>query len=44
MPKSGPGMLDVESQEIAVIPRGVRVTVALPDGRARGYVCENFGA
>ncbi|VXB09608.1 Homogentisate 1,2-dioxygenase [Burkholderia sp. 8Y] len=38
------GVLDVEPQEIAVIPRGVRFTVALPDGRARGYVCENFGA
>lgn len=38
------GVLDVEPQEIAVIPRGVRFRVALPDGNARGYVCENFGA
>ncbi|MFN3311697.1 MAG: homogentisate 1,2-dioxygenase, partial [Thermomonas sp.] len=38
------GVLDVEPQEIAVIPRGVRFRVALPDGTARGYVCENFGA
>lgn len=38
------GVLDVEPQEIAVIPRGVRFRVALPDGSARGYVCENFGA
>lgn len=38
------GRLDVEPFEIAVIPRGVRFAVALPDGRARGYVCENFGA
>ena len=30
--------------EIAVIPRGVRFRVELPDGVARGYVCENFGA
>ena len=37
-------VLDVEPQEIAVIPRGVRFRVALPDGAARGYVCENFGA
>ncbi|WP_420958912.1 homogentisate 1,2-dioxygenase [Burkholderia gladioli] len=37
------GRLDVEPQQIAVIPRGVRFTVALPDGEARGYVCENFG-
>ncbi len=38
------GVLEVEPQEIAIIPRGVRFTVALPDGAARGYVCENFGA
>ncbi len=38
------GVLDIEPQEIAVIPRGVRFNVTLPDGRARGYVCENFGA
>jgi homogentisate 1,2-dioxygenase len=38
------GKLDVEPFEIAVIPRGVRFSVALPDGEARGYICENFGA
>ena len=38
------GVLEVEPQQIAVIPRGVRFTVSLPDGAARGYVCENFGA
>ena len=38
------GVLDVAPLEIAVIPRGVRFTVALPDGAARGYVAENFGA
>ncbi|WP_322030700.1 homogentisate 1,2-dioxygenase [Paraburkholderia sp. J76] len=38
------GRLDVEPFEIAVIPRGVRFTVDLPDGEARGYICENFGA
>ena len=38
------GVLDVEPQQIAVIPRGVRFRVELPDGEARGYVCENFGA
>ena len=38
------GLLEVEPQQIAVIPRGVRFSVALPDGAARGYVCENFGA
>ncbi len=38
------GILEIEPQEIAVIPRGVRFSVALLDGVARGYVCENFGA
>ena len=38
------GMLEVEPQQIAVIPRGMRFSVSLPDGAARGYVCENFGA
>ena len=38
------GVLDVEPQEIAVIPRGIRFRIALPDGPSRGYVCENFGA
>ncbi|MUV13647.1 homogentisate 1,2-dioxygenase [Noviluteimonas gilva] len=38
------GVLEVEPQEIALIPRGIRFRVALPDGEARGYVCENFGA
>jgi homogentisate 1,2-dioxygenase len=38
------GRIDVEPSEIAVIPRGVRFSVALPDASARGYVCENFGA
>ncbi len=38
------GVVDVEPQEIAVIPRGIRFRVALPDGPSRGYVCENFGA
>jgi homogentisate 1,2-dioxygenase len=37
-------VLEVEPQEIAVIPRGVRFQVKLPDGAARGYVCENYGA
>ncbi len=38
------GVLEVEPQEIALIPRGIRFAVALADGAARGYVCENFGA
>src|SRR6478609_3338788 len=38
------GLLDVEPQEIAVIPRGVRFRVELLDAAARGYVCESYGA
>jgi len=38
------GVLEVQPLEIAVIPRGLRFRVELPDRKARGYVCENFGA
>ncbi len=38
------GGLEVEPQQIAIIPRGVRFRAELPDGEARGYVCENYGA
>ena len=38
------GLLDVEPQEIAVVPRGLRFRVELLDSAARGYVCENYGA
>ncbi len=38
------GRLEVAPQEIAVIPRGIRFRVELPDGQARGYLLENFGA
>jgi homogentisate 1,2-dioxygenase len=38
------GNIDVEPGEIAVIQRGIKFRVALPDGAARGYVCENYGA
>ena len=38
------GILDVAPGEIVVLPRGIRFRVELPDGSARGYVCENYGA
>jgi homogentisate 1,2-dioxygenase len=38
------GVLEVSPTELAVIPRGVRFAVELPDGPSRGYICENFGA
>lgn len=37
------GRIEIEPLEIALIPRGVRFRVELPDGAARGYVCENYG-
>jgi homogentisate 1,2-dioxygenase len=38
------GVLEVDPQQIALIPRGVRFRVDLRDDAARGYVGENFGA
>ncbi len=38
------GVLEIEPQQIALIPRGVRLRVELLDATARGYLCENFGA
>jgi homogentisate 1,2-dioxygenase len=38
------GRIRVEPQEIAVIPRGLRFRVDVPESGARGYICENFGA
>jgi homogentisate 1,2-dioxygenase len=38
------GSLEVAPGEIAVVPRGVHFRVELPDGKASGYVCENYGA
>ena len=37
------GSIDAEPGEIVVIPRGVKFRVELPDGPARGYLCENYG-
>jgi homogentisate 1,2-dioxygenase len=37
------GIVDVGPGEIAVIPRGVKLSVELKDGPARGYLCENYG-
>ncbi|MEO8847323.1 MAG: homogentisate 1,2-dioxygenase [Casimicrobiaceae bacterium] len=38
------GVVGIEPQEIAVIPRGLRFRIDLVDQDARGYVCENYGA
>ena len=37
------GVLDVAPNEIAMVPRGVKYTVELPDGPSRGYILENYG-
>ncbi len=38
------GVIEVQPQEIVVIPRGIRFRVELLETQARGYLCENFGA
>jgi homogentisate 1,2-dioxygenase len=38
------GVVEAAPGEIAVVPRGIRFRVELPDGGARGYICENYGA
>ncbi len=37
------GVIDIEPQEIAVIPRGLVYRVEVLEGPARGFVCENYG-
>ena len=37
------GILDLDPQEIAIIPRGLVYCVELLEGPARGFVCENYG-
>jgi homogentisate 1,2-dioxygenase len=38
------GHIKISGGSIVVIPRGVRFRIDLPQERARGYVCENYGA
>jgi homogentisate 1,2-dioxygenase len=37
------GRFELAPLQIAVIPRGVKFAVELPDGQARGYIAENYG-
>jgi len=37
------GVIDLDPQEIAVIPRGLVFRVEVIEGPARGFVCENYG-
>ncbi len=36
------GKLEVEPEEILVIPRGIKFSVTLKNQQARGYICENY--
>ena len=36
------GILEVPPLHICVLPRGIKCRVVLPDGEARGYICENY--
>src|SRR5262249_51016498 len=38
------GVIEADPGEIAVLPRGIKFRVDLLDDRARGYICENYGA
>lgn len=38
------GVLEVPPLHIGVIPRGIKFRVELPDGKARGYILENYGS
>jgi len=37
------GVLDVPPGQVILVPRGIKFRVELPDGSARGYICENYG-
>ena len=37
------GIIDLEPQEIAILPRGLLYRVEVLQGPARGFVCENYG-
>jgi homogentisate 1,2-dioxygenase len=38
------GVLEIEPQEIVVLPRGLKFSVQLLDETALGYICENHGS
>ncbi|MFC7536440.1 homogentisate 1,2-dioxygenase [Sphingomonas sp. GCM10030256] len=38
------GRLEIGPGQIALVPRGIRFRVRLPEGRATGYLVENYGA
>ncbi len=38
------GTLELAPGEIALLPRGIKYQVKVLDNKARGYICENYGA
>jgi homogentisate 1,2-dioxygenase len=38
------GLIEAGPGEIVVVPKGMKFKVDLPQGSARGYVCENYGS
>jgi homogentisate 1,2-dioxygenase len=38
------GILEAAPGEICLLPKGLKFRVELPEGKARGYICENYGA
>ena len=38
------GRIDLSPGQVGLIPRGIRFKILLPDGAARGYLVENYGA
>ena len=37
------GLIDAGPGEVVLIPKGMKFKIDLPNGPARGYVCENYG-
>lgn len=38
------GVLELPPMHIGIVPRGIKFRAELPDGKARGYICENYGS
>jgi len=38
------GIIEAAPGEVVLIPKGLKFKIDLPNGPARGYVCENYGA
>jgi len=38
------GIIDAGPGDIVIVPKGMKFKVDLPNGPARGYVCENYGS